>query len=404
MEVYIGIDWSEKWHDVCMMNQAGAQLALFRIEHSPSGFRQLDKAIKQLEVPLGQCRVAIESSYNLLVDFLWQQGYELYVIAPSVTKSNRGRFGSSGARNDASDAYVLADVLRTDRQRLSAWQPQTLLLQQLRARLSLVSDITTSIVRYNNRLRAMLVRCYPQVLGLFSDLTTQIGLRFLITYPTCYAAKKLTLAQFSAFCHKHHYPRPKQVAAKFSHLKRPLPQPDLVTVAAYEGQVPLLAKLLLHLVQDKAHLIRDIAELFAQHPDQPLFASLPGAGDLLAPSLLVKFGECRSRFPLAADVQALAGTCPVTISSGKKKKIVFRKACDRDFRRIAQQFAMASVSQSTWARAYWQEIRPRCHSDAHAYRCLANRWLAIIWKMWQSRQPYDEAYHIRQRARHRRVA
>lgn len=402
MSLYIGIDWSEQWHDVCLMNQAGAQLALFQIEHSPSGFARFKREVEQLGVPLDECRVAIETSHNLLVDFLWAEGYRLYVIAPSVTKSNRGRFGSSEARSDASDALVLADVLRTDQARLRPWQPETLLVQQLRAKLSLVSDLTGSIVRYHNRLRAVLVRCYPQMLGLFSDLTTQIGLQFLIAFPSSYAAAQLTLTQFTDFCHQHHYPRPKQIPHKFAHLQRAVPQPDWVTMTAYEDQVPVLASLLLQMVQTKAQAIRDLRELFAQHPDQAIFASLPGAGDLLAPSLLVKFGECRHRFPTAADVQALAGTCPVTIGRGKKKKIVFRKACDRDFRRISQQFAMASVSQSTWARAYWQEIRPGCNSDAHAYRCLANRWLAIIWKLWHSRQLYNEAYHIRQRARHRR--
>jgi transposase len=337
-----------------------------------------------------------------VVDFLWAKGYPLYIIAPSVTKSNRGRFGSSGARTDASDANVLADVLRTDRVRLSPWEPDTLLVQQLRAKLSLVNDLSNSIVRYSNRLRALLVRCYPQVLGLFSDLTTQIGLHFLIAFPCCYAAAQLSLEQFSAFCQQHRYSQPKRVAQKFAHLQRALPEPHPVTVAAYEQNVPGLAKLLLHLVQDKLQNIRQIQELFSQHADQTIFASLPGAGELLAPSLLVKFGECRTRFPTAADVQALAGTCPVTVGSGKRKKFLFRKACDRDFRRIAQQFAMASISQSSWARAYWHEIRPRCNSDAHAYRCLANRWLAIIWKLWHTRQPYDEAYHIRQRAQHRR--
>jgi transposase len=400
MELFIGIDWSEKWHDVCFMNKAGAQIALFRIEHSPNGFVRLIEEIEQLNLPLTHCLIGLETSYNLLVDFLWGQGYSLYVIAPSVTKSNRGRFRSSGARTDASDAFVLADILRTDRERLSPWQPDQLLVQQLRAKLRLVTALTNSITRYSNRLRAVLVRCYPQMIGLFSDLTTQIGLHFLIAFPTSYAAGQLTLDQFSAFCHQHHYPQPKRIPAKFAHLQRSVPIPSPIIEAAYEDQVVVLAKLLLHLVRDKRQAIGDIQQLFQQHPDHLLFASLPGAGELLAPSLLAKLGECRSRFPTAADLQALAGTCPVTVGSGQRKRVLFRKACDRDFRRIAQQFAMASLAQSTWARSYWHDIRPRCKSDAHAYRCLANRWLAIIWKLWQSRQPYNEAYHLRQRAKH----
>ena len=123
---------------------------------------------------------------------------------------------------------------------------------------------------------------------------------------------------------------------------------------------------------------------------------------MLAPGLLVKFGDHRDRFPTPASVQTLAGTCPVTKHSGKKKLIQFRHGCDKEFRRLVQQFALASLAQSGWAAAYWSEVRPHCASDAHACRILANRWLAIIWKLWQDRKPYDEAYHLQQRAQRRK--
>ena len=71
MKSYIGIDWSEQWHDVCFMNQAGKQLALFEIEHNPAGFAELISQIEHMQVPVSQCRVAIETTYNLVVDFLW---------------------------------------------------------------------------------------------------------------------------------------------------------------------------------------------------------------------------------------------------------------------------------------------------------------------------------------------
>jgi transposase len=145
-----------------------------------------------------------------------------------------------------------------------------------------------------------------------------------------------------------------------------------------------------------------LSALFAQHPDADIFASLPGAGALLAPALLAKFGDQRQRFPTAAVVQARAGTCPITEQSGKKTYIHFRHSCDKEFRRIAQHFAKASLHQSGWAMAYFQDALSRGHSTSHAYRCLANRWLAVIWKMWQTRQPYDEGYHLRQRATRQR--
>ena len=95
--------------------------------------------------------------------------------------------------------------------------------------------------------------------------------------------------------------------------------------------------------------------------------------------------------------QAIAGTSPVTIQSGKKRHVRFRRACDREFRYIATQFARSSVKKAPWAAAYLDTVRPRYDKDSQAYRCLANRWIAIIWRLWMDRVEYDEAVHLQNR-------
>jgi len=76
-----------------------------------------------------------------------------------------------------------------------------------------------------------------------------------------------------------------------------------------------LATLLLNTVRIKKATYKELGKLFVQHLDHDIFASLPGVGKLLAPALLVKFGDDRDRFPVPASVQILAGTCPVTSNS-----------------------------------------------------------------------------------------
>jgi len=125
------------------------------------------------------------------------------------------------------------------------------------------------------------------------------------------------------------------------------------------------------------HNARIINE-FAAHPDAPIFDSLPGAGDLLAPKLLVMFGDHRDRFPSPQTIRCLAGTCPVTDQSGKRKRVYFRKACHKDYRNTSQQFAKESTKQSEWAASYFADARARRLSKSEAFRCLANRWPGII--------------------------
>ena len=240
------------------------------------------------------------------------------------------------------------------------------------------------------------------MLDWFSRVTTQIALEFLVAYPTAEEARGLSREAYEAFCRQHGYPRQDWIALRYTQLQEPVPTAAPAMVQAYRDTVCTLAQVLLPQVRYRLQALAQLHAWFDQHPDAFIFQSLPGTGDLLAPGLLVKFGDHRDRFPTAAEVQALAGTCPVTERSGKRKLVKFRQGCDREFRRFAVQFARASKLQSGWAAAYWQEIRPHCDSNAHADRILANRWLAILWGLWQDRKPYDEAYHLHQRALRRK--
>jgi len=83
MEVYTGIDWSESKHAVAFMNEAGAILAQITIPHTPDGFQRLDATRQKLDVAADECLVGLETSHNLLIDFLWARGYtQVYVIPP----------------------------------------------------------------------------------------------------------------------------------------------------------------------------------------------------------------------------------------------------------------------------------------------------------------------------------
>jgi transposase len=401
MQVYIGIDWSEDKHDVVFMNQAGVDVARITIPHSLDGFVQLEAARRKLGLMPEECTLGLETAHNLIIEFLWSQSYQqVYVIPPSVVKSNRNRFRQSGARDDQSDGYLLADILRTDRGRLQPWHPDSLLTRRMRAKVSWIQHLTRASTRLSNRLRAVLLRYYPVALQVFPDLSTQIALEFIRTYPTPQTAARLTWADFVDFAHQQAYSHPKKLPHCFARLKGDYPQASPGTVLVYQDEALQLASLLLRTTQTKLAALRELQTLYRQHPDYPIFSSLPGAGELLEPALLVKFGDDRQRFPTPASVQALAGTCPVTDKSGKRKVIRFRKACDREWRSLSQAWAIALVNRarSPLAIAYFEQIRPRCHNRHHAYRCVANRWLAIAWKLWQTHQSYDEAYHFQQRA------
>lgn len=398
MRVYIGIDWSEQKHAVCYMNEAGAVIQERVIAHSPEGLLKLAEDWQALGLADQEVLIGLETAHNLLIDFLLERGDgQIYVLPPSLVKSSQGRYAQGGAKDDRRDAQLIADILRTDHGRLHAWQMDSLLTRQIQWESRNVIYLTHMITRQTNHLRAMLLRYYPAALQVFSSLDSPICLAFLSAYPTPHQAQTLRYEQFCAFLHKHHHTQKRVWPTSYARLMADYPQASPDTLQLYAGHLEQLVDMLLPFVQAKSKAIARLKTLFAQHPDADIFASLPGVGDFLAPALLGKLGDDRQRFPTAQVLQAIAGTCPVTERSGRSKTIKFRRACDRAFRYIVQQWARKAIQQSAWVATYYQELLRRNIPKNDATRRVANRLLAILWKLWQAHRSYDEAFLLRQR-------
>lgn len=393
MAVYLGIDWSTKSHSLTFINEEGATIAKETIPHSAKGFARLDEIRHSLGISAAECVVGIESSHTLLVDWLCSHGYEqLYVVPPRMTAGRQSTYRQSGARTDSHDSYLIANLLRSDRHLLNPWHPHSPTIQLLQGQVSLRMQLVVERVREQNRLRELLSRYYPAFLQAFS-LDTDVGLAFLQRYPTPQAAEKLTWSEFEAFaCDQRYAPRYRVKA--FAAMQRVQPSPLPEIAAAAKPTMLVLARRLAETRTLIKETEKKIHSLYVAHPDRHIYDSLPGAGDVLAPALLSKLGDDRERFPSPGTLQAFAGTAPVTEQSGDRRIIYFRQACDKEFRTIAQNWAKASLEKSPWAVGYFTQARERGHSTSRVQRALANRWLAILWKLWQTHQPYDQDRHL----------
>jgi transposase len=397
MTVYIGIDWSEKKHDVCFMHENGEVLRNQQILHTMDGFVALDRARQELGEQAEDCLVGLETAHNQLVDYLWDLGYgQIYVLPPKTVKSSQGRYRQSGARDDPWDARLIADILRTDHRRYAIWQPDSPLTRQIRSTVRILGHLNKELVRNSNRLRSVLLRYYPAALGLFTRLDAPVTLAFLQAFPTPQAAAALSYDDFVLFMQQHHHTQPKKWPHSYNQLQGPYPITPLEIVAVYSPQTITLASILAVLVESKSYWLKELTALYKKHPDQLIYSSLPAAGTFLEPALLAKLGDDRNRFPTPKVLQAVAGTCPVTQRSGKRKIIYFRWACDHEFRHIVQQWAKLTLDVSPWAEAYFSAVLPHCRNSNDAIRRLANRWLEILWRLWQDRKSYDQAYHLTQ--------
>jgi hypothetical protein len=158
--------------------------------------------------------------------------------------------------------------------------------------------------------------------------------------------------------------------------------------------VKVIVQLIRSLLQGIAELDGKIEEAAVVHPDFFIFASLPGAGAVLAPRLLAAFGSQRDRYSCADEVQTYSGIAPVTERSGKRKWVHFRWACPKFLRQSFHEWAGHSISQSAWARAYYQQQRDRGQDHHAAVRALAFKWIRILFRCWQDRVAYDENKYL----------
>ena len=144
----------------------------------------------------------------------------------------------------------------------------------------------------------------------------------------------------------------------------------------------------------------EIQKLFAQHPDHELFGSLPGAEPKIAPRLLGEIGSDRSRFEDFNALQCVAGTAPVSFQSGQIHKVFLRRHCSKPLRYAVHLWADTSRRSCPWAAVYYEALRQRGKSHACTLRCLGQRWLKILWKMWQTHTPYNPELHARNQIKH----
>lgn len=398
MKVYLGIDWSEQKHDVCVLNSAGAVIEQYIIAHNLDGMEELLERIGKLQLPPEAIAIGLETAHNLVIDVLLDRGYAcIYVLPPSQVKANAGRFAQSGASDDPRAARLIADILRTDQGTLRAWKCDNRLTRQLQLQTRVIIQLNRNIRRFTNQLRALLLRYYPNALQIFDKLESPTSLALIETYPTPQAAQSVSFKDFCQFLTDHHCYQRQRWLTYYEHLTAPQlhAHPDTVAVCAPHAQ--RLLALLKPFVAERPKALAQFNQLFDQHPDAHLFASLPGVGDFLAPALLAKLGDDRQRFPSLNVLQAIAGTCPITKRSGKHKSVRFRRACDREFRYILFQWAKQAILHSPWAASYYRQLLNRGVPKSAATRRVSQRLLSILWKIWQSRTEYDEAFHLQQR-------
>jgi transposase len=384
-----GVDWAWDAHAVAVVDERGSILDEFEVQHSRAGLGEMCRRLGKLEV----ARVAIERPDGPIVDALLEADFEVVVVSSRSVKALRERYGTAGNKSDRSDAYVLADCLRTDGHRWSSLVPDSEATITLRNCVRARKDLVETRVGVANQLRAHLLVTFPGAAGLFKEVDSSISLRFLERFPTEVRARWLSGKRLGAWLRANGYSGRKSPAELFGRLDL-APQGKRQDGGAIGATVVLAYVTVLKALRTQIdELTASMAEQLEAHPDGAIFTSLPRVGVVRAASLLAEIGDCRARFPDAESLACLAGVVPSTRASGRHCAVTFRWSADKKLREAICDFAGDSMRGNPWAAERYRQLRASGKRHPHAERILARSWCHIIWRCWQDHTPYEPNRH-----------
>jgi transposase len=392
---YLGIDWADKKHDLCLIDAATGKQTRQVLAHTPQAIAEYFTSLR-CRYPGQLIAVGLEQSRGPLLFALLQYDFlVLYPLNPTTLAKYREAFTPSRAKDDPTDADYAAELLMKHNDRLKAWQPddeQTRTLRYLvEHRRRLIGDRT----RLTNRMTSLLKCYFPQVLSWFPDLATVLVCDFLLRWPALEQLRGVKRTTLLNFFRAHHSVRTDTLEKRLTAIKASLPlTTDRAIIDSSVLMISALAAQLKTTLAAVKQFDEAITKLCVAHPDFSLFQSLPGAGEVYASRLLAMMGTQRDRWTTADELACLSGIAPVMERSGQSVWIRWRYFCPKFMRQSFHEYAGESVKHSFWARAYYEQQIAKGKSRQAAVRALAYKWIRIIWKCWQTRTPYNEVRYL----------
>src|SRR6201998_2866156 len=392
------MDWASAHRDIAVVDDDGRVVARGRVGNDAAGFAQLLTLLAEAgDSAKDTIPVAIETDRGLWVAALRETGRVIYPINPLAASRYRAQDALSGAKSDATDAVLLANIVRTDADAHRPLPADTELAQAIRVLARAQQDAVWARQQIGNQIRDLLKDFYPAALVAFAELPSGGLARadartILAAAPTPAAAAKLTPARLR---------RLRVKPAGRRDLDRDVERLRAVFTDTYLHQPPMVENAmgiqlgaLLHQFDAAWAAVDELAQAaiahFEQHPDAAIITSFPGLGNLTGARVLAEIGDDRTRFADARGLKAFAGSAPITRASGKKTVITHRHIKNRRLAAVGVIWALASLRSSPGARRHFDARRAAGDWNRQAQRHLFNKFLGQLHHCLQTGQLYNE--------------
>jgi transposase len=389
---FAGIDWASEEHACCVVDADGRIIEGRRYRHDERGLLALCSRL----VELGVLRVAVERPDGLLIERLLDAGLHVIAIHPNQVAAMRPRFSAAGGKSDSFDAFVLAELARTDSHRFRVLVPDSDQTKALRALTRAREDLVGHRVAIANELRSQLECFWPGAAQVFAEIDSPIAPAFPRRYPSPADARGLGEQRLERFLARQHYCGRRPARDLLRRLRDAADgRADTLETEARRQIVVALVTALEPLVARIAELTSEIRGALKDHADGEIFTSLfrdPKTA-ICPATILAEMGDCRDRYPTKAALSGDSGQAPVAVESGKSKRARFRWACDHRLRAAIATLADTSRHTNPWAADIYARARARGCSHPHAIRILGRARCGVIWRIWHDHTTYDLTQH-----------
>jgi hypothetical protein len=415
----VGVDWAESFHDVAIGRPGEGVIEQLLIEHGPAGVQRLVARCLELEPDLAGVRVVLETRHGLLVEALVDAGFTVLPVNPDLVARRRG---PAKKKDDGEDARICALMALDAYLDLRKVIPHGEAGTELRAIARDEERAARDERRIGNRLRADLLAVFPAAIDIAAgDLGAAVFLKMLERWPSASALAATAREEVEDFARLASHGWPGRFADRVAEaMSKPQLAPQPALARAKEGSIRLAAAQLLAIRAQRRQWERRMGELLlgaprygrSKTPKDPdpgkafpggeIYLSMPGLGDRLAARVAGEIGEHFEQFTTPNALRCYPGRAPVTRRSGRSEFTIARRlAYNRHLGEAVQQWAFCSLTQSAWAREFYDETTAASDTHHAALRKLGNRWLEVLWHCLHKGICYDEAVHAANRKRSR---
>jgi len=390
----VGIDWADQQHAYAVREAGGGEYE-GSVGSDPESVHEWVGQLRE-RYREGWIVVGLEQSRGPLLYALACYDFLILVpINPRAASSYRDSLRLSGAKDDPIDAVLIRDFVAGHLSRLRVWKPDATITRKLRLLCESRRKFVDRRTAFTHELSAALKSYFPQALQWFGAETSALLRRVLERWPTLPQLWQARRQDVLGVIRKNSRQKASAIDELLVKIRSAVP---LTEDQAIVDASATLAQSLVPLIDQTHAAVRRydslIAELWAEHPDRSLFESFPGAGPVLAPRLEVGFGNDRSRYADASELQKYSGIAPVIEASGKQRWVHCRWQCPKFLRQTFHEFAACSIPHCSWARAFYHQQRERGAGHHEAIRALAFRWIRILFRCWKENTPYDEERYL----------